>query len=190
MAMCLIPAEEIQTHLDQMWFLFTQIIPVNAPFLFFRMCERQSIPSRIVLINFSRASLAPNCNDSPSKTHLIVPNCPPYSVPISLQQLQMPRDLVYGAPGRRSNTQDRHAPRLDLGPARILDHFRRDALRAGLLLKLEDFVLGLDLEGDLRLAERLPPAKEVCGLRGGRCRAGEGLVACEGCVRALRSDLA
>ena len=99
-------------------------------------------------------------------------------------------NLINRTPRRWANTENGHATCLDLGPASILDHLRRDSLGAGLLLELKYLFLRLDLKGNLCLTEGLPSAEEVGGLRGCGGGAREGLVAGEGCMRALSSDFA
>jgi hypothetical protein len=106
-----------------------------------------------------------------------------------LEQLKSTGDLVDKAARSRSNAQHRHATRLDLCSASILDHLSSEAQRSCLASKLENLVLALDLHSDLGLAEALPSLEDL-GLGGVGGGADEGLVACEGGVGALSSDFA
>ena len=104
----------------------------------------------------------------------------------------MTRNLVHNAFGCRSDAQHRHAPSLDLRPARVLDDLGRDAEALRLGHEHQQLLLALDLDGDLGLSAALPLLQQL-GL--GRVRVAlrgpeEGLVAGEGGVRALGGNLA
>lgn len=101
----------------------------------------------------------------------------------------MTSDLINQALRRRTDTEDRHASGLNLCPPSVLDDLSCESYILSLAAQLEQVVLGLDLHGNLSLAILLPPAENAAlGRVGGT--AGDGLVTGEGCVGALRSNLA
>lgn len=80
---------------------------------------------------------------------------------MSLQQLQPSRNLVHQALRGRSDSQHRHAARLNLRPAGVLNHLGREPHCAGLAPQLQHLGLALDLDGDLGLAEALPAGEQL-----------------------------
>lgn len=105
----------------------------------------------------------------------------------------MPSDLIHYTLRRRPHAQHRQAARVDLRPARILDHLGRDAQAPRLAQQLFDLVEALGLHGNLGLAEALPSREKLGGgARGaGFARgAGEVLVASKSRVGTLGCDFA
>ena len=101
----------------------------------------------------------------------------------------MTRDGVDGTLGPRADTQDGHAAGLDLRPARIVYDLGGEPRVARPAAQLEHLVLRLGLDGDLGLAVLFPAREDGAqGRVGGG--AGQGLVAGEGGVGALRGDFA
>lgn len=98
----------------------------------------------------------------------------------------MPSDLVDLALRRRTNAQHRCRTARNLRAASIVDHLGAESEAHSLCLEHEHVLFGVDLESDLGLAETLPALEDrVCGI----CTH-EGLVACEGGVRALCCNFA
>lgn len=102
----------------------------------------------------------------------------------------MAGDLVDEAFGRGADAQDRHAARLNLGAAGVLDDLGDEAQAPGLAAQLEHLVLALELHRNLGLAVLFPAGQQPARGRVGVGVAGEGLVAGEGGVGALRGDFA
>lgn len=101
----------------------------------------------------------------------------------------MPRHLVHDALRARPDPQDGETPRINLRPARILNHLSREAHVQSLPPQLLQLLLALDLNGNLGLAALLPPPEQFAlGTVG--VGAHEGLVASEGGMGALRGDFA
>lgn len=102
----------------------------------------------------------------------------------------MASNLINQALRRRSNAQHRHAARLNLCAASILNHLSRDAHATRLAAQLEHLLLALGLHGNLGLTVLFPARQHLSVGRVGVLVARELLVAGEGGVRALRGNLA
>lgn len=77
-----------------------------------------------------------------------------------LQQLQVPRNLIYHTLWRRSNSQDGQTARVDLRPASILDHLSGETHIEGFPPEIHQLSLALDLHGNLGLAVLFPAGEE------------------------------
>jgi hypothetical protein len=105
---------------------------------------------------------------------------------LQLQQLQVPRDLVYHALRRRPNAQHRCAPACNLCPPCVVDDVRRQSEAQRLRLQQLELLLALDLQRHLGLAQPLPASQHGRVGRG----AEEVLVAGQRRVSALCADFA